>query len=799
MNTQSCFSQFARRVKFLAVSLILILAGCGAEHPQEYLEEGKALFIKGDLESARVQFQNALQLDPKFADAYYRIALIDEQKHNWQGMMANLFEAVANDPRHLDGQNKLGQIYLSAGQPDKAAEQVKLVLQVNPGNPNALLLDSSIQFRKGNYFEAMQGVERVLAKQPYLADAVGLQANILASDKRLDDALAVLQAGVEHNPNDRELRLLKIRMEMDGKHFDKAVNDYEALIAQYPEDVGLRLALASLLSDMGQVALAETGLREAINKYPAESLLKLNLVELIKRRDVEQAEKTLKDFIAESPKETMLQFRLADYYISRQQLPDAEAIVQNIVTADEAESDQLAAKIKLAQIALLQKDMTRVERLADEILSVDPSQGDALLLRAGTRFNKKDIDGAVSDLRIVLRDRPNSEQAMILMALGSMSKGELEVAESQWRKVLEVNPNNRVAVLSLANELFKRDDFMRAEELLNKTAKANPNDPTPFELLIQLKAAKKDWPGAQQALDRLKQIPQAGLAAKYWQGVIAALQGHTQEAIQFYQDVLAVQPDQRQALANLNQLYEATGHRADLIAYLKNLTAQNPGSKSALDTAASAYIAEKNWLEAEKALRKASENNPNDLGLKLKLIDVIEKQSESRAEINLQEYVRTQPDQVMFKFRLAGYYADHKRYLEASSLLQEIVSADSSGRNGLSAQLKLAELAWLQNQTDTAKALLDKVINKDPRYNEALMMRASIRIAEKDVNAAIVDLNQVLGNLPDFGPALLMLAQAHQSAERNGQGRSGLVKSVESSARQPGRLTAYDSPTPETG
>lgn len=762
VNTKFSFPKQSRLAKRFAVCLFLILTGCGTEEPQHYIEEGKALFEKGDLESARVQFQNALQLDPKLADAYFRLALLDEKKEDWGGMLGNILETVAIDPKHLDGQLKLGQIFLSGGQLDKAAEQVKISLQLSPENPTALLMEASIQFRQGKKIEAMQGVERVLAKQPYLADAMGLKATILAADKQNDDAVAALKLGIEQHPDDVDLRLLKIRLEIDSKDFDEAVHDYEALIAQHPEDVGLRSSLANLLNELGRFDQAESTLREAINIYPAETELKLKLVELIGLRNGEQAEKTLKDFIAQSPKDAQLKFRLADYYVARQHLADAEVILQEIAAANEAGKDGVAAKVKLAQIALLQKNTTKVERLAEEVLNVDANNSDALFLRAGMRLNKNDADGAISDLRIVLRDRPNFEQAMILMAQASLLKGETEVAESQWRKVLEINPNNMAAMMPLAIELLKRGDYARAEEISTKAAKANNNAPAPFELLIQLKAARKDWVGARTTVDQLKRIPQAVNAAKYWEGYLAAQQGRTNEAIKDYQDVLAVQPDHLQSLVALTQLYESSGHRSDLIAYLKSFTAKNPGVTEAVDILASAYIAEKHWEDAEKTLRTASENTPDDIDLKLKLVDVIERQSESRAESTLKEFIQAQPDQVRLKFRIAAHYADLKRYPEATALLKEVVSSDAFGKEGLSAKLKLAELAWVQNDSAMAKTLLEEVILKEPRNYEALMMRASIRMAEKDINAALDDLNRVLENRPDFERALLMMAQAYE-------------------------------------
>jgi tetratricopeptide (TPR) repeat protein len=101
------FLKSFRLLKPLAVFLTLVLVACSAEEPQQYLEQGKVLFEKGDLETARVQFKNALQIDPKLSDTYFNLALIAGQKQDWAEVMWNLLETVAIEPGHLEGQVKL--------------------------------------------------------------------------------------------------------------------------------------------------------------------------------------------------------------------------------------------------------------------------------------------------------------------------------------------------------------------------------------------------------------------------------------------------------------------------------------------------------------------------------------------------------------------------------------------------------------------------------------------------------------------------------------------------------------------
>ena len=80
-------------------------------------------------------------------------------------------------------------------------------------------------------------------------------------------------------------------------------------------------------------------------------------------------------------------------------------------------------------------------------------------------------------------------------------------------------------------------------KIVNKAVKTNPAALMPVELLIQLKVAKKDWEGTRNAIEQLKKTPKSRLVALYWQGVMEAMQGRIDVAMDRYRDVLVVQPN----------------------------------------------------------------------------------------------------------------------------------------------------------------------------------------------------------------------------------------------------------------
>ena len=765
------------RLMRIAAFLIVGLVGCTPEDPQHYIEEGKTFFEKGDLESARVQFRNALQLDPKLTDVYYQLALIDEQKQNWRGMLANLTATLELNPDHVDAKIKLAQLHLLGGQLDDAAEYVQSALKLNPYHPNALLAAAAIKFRQGKNEEAFQEAERVLAAEPFMADAIGLQINILTALKRNEEAVSLARVGVEHNPDDAELWSQKIRVEVDLEQFEAAINDYQALIARFPEEAEYRLALAELYRHIGRTAEGTQSIEDAIKQYPDVMAYRYKQVDFAELREEKAAETLLIQLVKQFPQELGLQFRLADIYIKQQRFADAERLLQSMGDQDGDDEDRFITRsIKLAEIASKQKNLARVEQLVDEILKHDINQSDALLLRAGLRLNKLDVDGAISDLRIVLRDRPTLEHAMFLLAQANLAKGETEVAESQLRKMLNANPNSVVALVSLAGELSKRGDLASAEEIALKQMRANPNKPAPVEMLIQLRAMRNDWKGAAEALAKLEAFPDANLTTQYWAARLDSLKGNTDAAIKGYQALLEQHPDYSKALMDLVQIYEMNGRRNESVQYLQKLLNKKPDSVTLLSVLAAAYILDQRWSEGEALVRKAVELAPTDLGLKLKLVDIIEVKDADRAEAKLKELLKDDPNDAHLVFHFAKFYQEHKRLSDAEALLQRFAENNHGSRNAINARVKLAELAWARQDALEAKTRVNQILATESGNADALMLRAALSVAEQAYLAALVDLQKVLEVRAESEQALTLMAQVY--------GQQGLVQNVEETWRR---------------
>ena len=143
----------------------------------------------------------------------------------------------------------------------------------------------------------------------------------------------------------------------------------------------MKYALAEFYVSVEKIDEAETLLQKMIEKTPDEINPKLALIKLQTRfRTLEQADKTLERFVTEQPDQYKLQFLLAEL---RQGKPErARVLYNNIIEQDGTGNHGLEARVRLAQMAIKAKDKDQALLFAEQVLTEDNKNKQALLIRA---------------------------------------------------------------------------------------------------------------------------------------------------------------------------------------------------------------------------------------------------------------------------------------------------------------------------------------------------------------------------------------------------------------------------------
>jgi len=148
------------RIFVLTLSLILanLQGGC-SQNPQvrrqKFYEQGIVYFDKGKYPEAVISFGRALQIDPRFAPAHFRLAQCHERQGSWAAAVQELGRAIDLAPDDWQAQIELGRILLAAGKGGDAKDRAMLVLGKAPQNMEAQILLSNADTVLGNLKDAL--------------------------------------------------------------------------------------------------------------------------------------------------------------------------------------------------------------------------------------------------------------------------------------------------------------------------------------------------------------------------------------------------------------------------------------------------------------------------------------------------------------------------------------------------------------------------------------------------------------------------------------------------------------------
>lgn len=734
----------------------LVISGCGGAEGRKakFLERGKEYFVQENYSKALIEFKNALQIDPKYAEAYFYLGRAEEARGNYQQAFGYYGKAVELNPDNLDARAYLGQFYLLAGDMAKAKEHMDVVLTKDPAHVRGRLLKALIASKENKDAEAAKEASEVIKLAPAESDAYGFVSAIYLKQGKSDKGIEVLRQGITANPKNIPLRLNLAQIYAGKGENDKVEELLQECITIDPKDFQYRANLASFLVKTNQPDKAEKTLRAAIAQDPDADKPHLLLADFLftVRKDPKAAEHELMTAIKENPKNSILYFGLAGLY---EKTGDASRIMdtyREIISRFDKKPEGLRARNQLASMLLREGKQDEAEKLTDEVLKENPSDNDALLVKARLSLLRQDAQGAITALRAVLRDQPNLVDAYLYLADAHMLSKEPELAKESIMKAVESNPKEARAHLALARYYAQAGDINAAAKKVDETFKLFPNDYAVLEAKLQLLSAKNDMKGAQAILERIKAAHPENPAGYYQLGRLYLSQKKYDAAIREFELALPKSADDYQLMSAIVGAHLAQKKPDKAIARLNDALAKDPSSRAfAHELLAEVYIVQKKYNEAEQALRKAIEENPkwNVPYRNLANLHLVRGEF-SAAEAAYQQGLQAVPEDEQLLLHLAGAYERTRDFEKAMATYERILKKNPDNlvvannlaslltdHKGDAANLKRARelasrfesspqpafrdtLAWVyykSGETDKAVEILKKVVKESPNVS----------------------------------------------------------------------------------
>lgn len=495
---------------FLLSLIVLVVASCGGKEDRKaaYFKKGKAYLEEFDLDKARIEFKNVMQIDPKFAEAYYYMGVLEEKNKEISKSYGYFKNAVELDPDYLAPKLKLAEIYTVIGGDDYLEKAKKLlwdILAKDEDNIKAKLIWQQISYKEGNEEQAIKKIEALVEEDPLLDGGVILLSAAYLADNKIDKSLEMLNRGIRANEGDMGLRLKKVSTLFHAERFDEAEKELIEIVNLDKNLFSSQLALSSFYAKRNQVEKAENILREGVNAKPKDVKRALVLVQfLLLRKGTDSAIDELNKMIAAQPEAYELQLNLAKIYRGIGDNKKAKEIYTNISESSKGEADAVHAKNLLATILLSEADYDGAELLLNEVLKDYPQNVDALRLISQISMRDGDYETVVTNLRTVLKSQPSDSTASDMLSRAHTALGQHDLAEKVLKTGSEVDVKNVPGFINYAAYLYDHKRLADADEVITDARKMNKQDYDLQIFALRVAATKNDPKELESILDDMK-------------------------------------------------------------------------------------------------------------------------------------------------------------------------------------------------------------------------------------------------------------------------------------------------------
>jgi tetratricopeptide (TPR) repeat protein len=468
-------------VWLLILVTVVAFGGCGnpEKKKMKFFQKGESLYEQGDYTAARIEFKNALQIDPKFAKAYHMIGMVELQEKNFRGAFGNFSKAVELDPESLDSRLQLGKIYLAAGEKQKSRDEIEIILQSEPNHQEGRLLRATLLASEGDLDGSNAILDSLVAEGFHEPNLYLMRYTIETRRDNLDAAESALKEGLEKNPDSVRMHLATAQFYYARGNYAAAEDEIQKAIELEPDQVRHRFNLAVLLWQTDQRDQADEVLSRIRSAQPQNEENRMLIARFYQEREApEKAIEILQQAVKEIPESYRIRFMLSELYLEENQIENAQAILLECLELDASPDSPgvLETQNRLARYNLALNRIDQAEQYVDQVLEQSPGNVDAHFLKGTIWLHRRNGAQAIPEFRAVVDEKPDYIQGHIRLAEAHLLNDERELAMNVLQEAQRQNPDSREIVFATARLYSLQKDYAQAERQLSDYLEKHSDD-----------------------------------------------------------------------------------------------------------------------------------------------------------------------------------------------------------------------------------------------------------------------------------------------------------------------------------
>lgn len=499
-----------------------------------------------------------------------QITILHKQKKN------NIVESLAKTylakkPADDDVRTLLAKALFDMGKIYDAIEEIKIIIKHKPKDSEIKIFLSNCYVATGKPMKSIEVLQDILEYDYNNVVAVKELAQIYFDTNQKQSSIKMYKRLEELLDNNFEKAKIKAKIaeiHIEFRDYQFAIDEYDEILEIYPEDIKVKkrlVELHKLLSDYDSAIEAANEILQTCSEGEANLWALKQLMDIYYIMQNYSKAMEYANIIKEHPMSDKVQTNqdIANILLQEGQVEDsiemlkvlAEKEPQNILLkkslafAYERNNDfEVAVNIykKILDIANVQD----IEKIHFEISDLYANWGLYL-------FSQDNIDDCFK--KFVLALEYYSKNSDVYFKLGNLNKTikNFNEAISQYKKAIELNQENFEYYSALADCYQEIDSVYEQKKALIECLKYNDNNSRAHFRLGVIFNSQNDSSNAMLHIKRAIELDNNFVEAQYKLALMLEHKGNREEAIQIYEDILRLNPENEEVANNLRMLKSA--------------------------------------------------------------------------------------------------------------------------------------------------------------------------------------------------------------------------------------------------
>jgi tetratricopeptide (TPR) repeat protein len=402
--------------------------------------------------------------------------------------------------------------------------------------------------------------------------------------------ISVLRRLIKENPEDVQLRLRLAEVLEKAKRPQEAVKEYEAALKGLEEKdkVAIYKTLGYLYTQMNSFEKAIGAYLKALELDKKDVNLYYNLATLYEKTgNKEKADQFLMQAVSLKPEDVENRLELAEALLQKGNLQEAEKLLKEVL-----QKDPKSTKALLLMVNVLDKqgDKKKLKEVYEKLLAQDPDNETVLYNLGVLEYETGQWARSIPYFEKYLKSHPNDLQVHeFLFDLYKKEKRD-DLAFKEAQTLITLKPDHADSYRYAFEYAHARGNYQSVIPLLEKAVKVRPADMElrQYLVLAYLKTGKEDL--ATEQLSVMTKEKPKDVSILLQLATLQEKQGKYEEALETYERVLAISPENKEAgearlslMLRKARLEERQGNIKEAVSLYKKILDAAPGNEEAAE------------------------------------------------------------------------------------------------------------------------------------------------------------------------------------------------------------------------